>query len=93
MEKRAYSLSLDTTNSQHLLLVQGWVTQQKAPKAPQPVAQQTMSKTAEFAKSHSGTGGSTSSLVHGKAPEKPKPPIAGAYKRCAEYCVSQTVVN
>jgi hypothetical protein len=42
--------------------------------AKQPLAHQ-------FLKSHSGNGGETSSTRHGKEPEKPKKPVAGAFRK------------
>jgi hypothetical protein len=38
-------------------------------------------KATDYAKRQTGTGGATSSLLKGKAPDKPKPPVAGAFKR------------
>jgi hypothetical protein len=38
-------------------------------------------KATEYSRKHAGTGGSTSSLLKGKVPDKAKPPVAGAFKR------------
>lgn len=45
-------------------------------------AKMTLSNTQiDFAKSHQGTGGCTSSLLQGKQPDAPPKPVAGAFKR------------